>query len=97
MEITSLTMTAGVQSHVTVIDRNTGLPLPDGSITWATAGSGAPGLTISADPLGGFFLNATTPGTVLATATYHSGSVSVQGQPLAITIGAAVLLAYTSP
>ncbi len=97
--ITSLSMTAGVQAHVTIGDANaSNAPLPDSTITWQIFPPG--NLVITADPAGGFFFDAATPtggNPVDATATYSAGSVHIQMPVLHVTVAAAVAPVYLSP
>ena len=96
MEITSLSMIAGIQAHVTVVDSTAAdAPLPDASITW---GNDSPTvLSITPDPAGGFFLDASSGGAAHITATYHAGAVHVTGPVLTVNIAVAVQPAYISP
>ncbi len=95
--ITSFPMIAGVQGHVTIGDGNAGnAPLPDTNIT-LNVSAGPTGLTATVDPTGGFFLNATAPGTATIQGTYHNGSVSILMPVLPIAVTAAVAPVYLSP
>ncbi len=96
--ITSLSMVAGVQAHVTIGDANAGnAPLPDSTISWQVFPPG--NLVITEDPAGGFFFDASSPGTgtIDATATYTGGAVHIQMPTLHVTVTAAVAPVYLSP
>ncbi len=94
--ITSLSMIAGVAAHVTIADASAGnAPLPNSTITWAVI-TGPP-ITITADPLGGFFLDSPSPGLGAVRATYSSGGVTIALPQLPVTVSAAVLPEYLSP
>jgi hypothetical protein len=96
-EITALQLTAGVATHVTVVDHNNAdAPLPPASISWAVLGGSFPLSGIVADATG-FNLTANSPMTATLQATYNSGSVHVPGPQFAITVVAAVQPAYISP
>ena len=95
-EITSLSIVAGTPAHVTVVDANSAdAPLPNASITWANDSPTVLGIT--ADPAGGFILDATSGGTAHITATYRAGTVHVTGPVLTVNMAVAVMPAYVSP
>ncbi len=96
--ITSLSMVAGTQAHITVGDANSAnAPIADANITVAVFDSGGTGLAVTVDPAGGYFLDATSPGAVNIIATYHDGAIHVAAPILPITVTAAVMPVYLSP
>jgi hypothetical protein len=96
-EIMSLQLTAGVATHVTVVDHNNAdAPLPPASISWAVLGGAFPLSGIVADATG-FNLTVNTPMTATLQATYNNGLVHVPGPQLAIIVVSAVQPAYMSP
>ncbi len=97
MSITALTITAGVPHHIVVANSGAGhAPIDNSFLSWGTFDAEGTGLSFTADlaVVGGWFVNATSPGAATGICTYHNGGVTAIGPSLTVTVTSPVALEY---